>query len=202
MSHATVGQRAPAFRLPSAQGGEIGTEDFRGRHLILFFAKGMACGFCRQNMSQLARGLSRFRELEAEVLQIAPTPLDRGRFYGRSFQLPFPYLCDPDYRVYAAYGLGARKLPLMVRLHALYEGFTTPTPENDWGEIRPALREMPRLVSDDDMGFFIVDRERVIRYARTGSYVMMEGGKASGVRPIPSNEEIVRELQRCNGVAV
>jgi peroxiredoxin len=202
MTQVMVGQRAPAFRLPSAQGREIGTEDFRGRNLILFFAKGMACGFCRQNMSQLARGLSRFRELDTEVLQVAPTPVDRGRFYGRSFQLPFPYLCDPDYRVYATYGLGRRKLPLLTRLNVLYGGLTAPTPPNDWGEIRPSLREVPRLASDEDMGFFIADRDGVIRYARTGSYVIMEGGKPAGIRPIPSNEEIVRELERCHGASV
>ena len=201
-SHFLLGQRAPVFRLPSAQGPEMGPEDFRGRNRILFFAKGMACGFCRQKMSQLARGLARFRELDAEVLHIAPTPVDRGRFYGRNFRLPFPYLCDPEYRAYAAYGLAARKPPLLARVHAVYSGFTTPTPENDWGEIRPALRELPRLVNDDDMGFFIVDREGVIRYARVGSYVMMEGGKMTGIRPIPSNEEIVRELERCEGAAV
>ena len=202
MMHTMVGQRAPAFRLPAAQAGEAGLEDFRGRNLILFFAKGMACGFCRQNMSQLARGVTRFRELDTEILQIAPTPVERGRFYARNFTLPFLYLCDPDYETYAAYGLGARRPPLKARLQALYAGLTTPTPENDWGEIKPSLREMPKLTTDDDMGFFIVNGEGVIRYARSGSYVMMEGGKPTGVRPIPSNEEIVRELERCHGASV
>jgi peroxiredoxin len=196
MTDAMVGQPAPSFRLPSAQGAESGPEDFRGRNLILFFAKGMACGFCRQNMSQLARGLPRFRELHTEILQIAPTPLDRARFYARNFTLPFLYLCDPDYAAHGAYGLGVRRQPIKARLQALYEGLTTPTPENDWGTIRPSLREMPRLTADDDMGFFIVDREGVVRYARTGSYVVLEGGKSVGVRPIPGNDEIVRELER------
>lgn len=197
--HPLLGQRAPGFRLPSGQGPDIALEEFRGRNVILFFGKGMACGFCRQKMSQLARGLSRFRELDAEVLHIAPTPVDRGRFYARSFQLPFPYLCDPDYRTYGAYGLGAREFPLRLRLQAIYEGFTSPPPENDWGKIRPALRELPRLVNDDDLGLFIVDREGIVRYAHAGSNVILEQGKAS-MRPIPSNEEIVRELERCQGV--
>lgn len=202
MTHTMVGQPAPAFRLPAAQADEVALEDFRGRNLILYFAKGMACGFCRQNMSQLARGLARFRELGTEVLQIAPTPVERGRFYARNFRLPFPYLCDPEYRTYAAYGIGPRRLALTGRLKNLYTGFTAPTPENDWGELKPSLRELPNLSNDDDMGFFVVDRHGVVRYARCGSYVMIEGGKPIGARPIPSNEEIVRELERCDGVAV
>ena len=104
-----VGQHAPPFRLPSAQGSEVALEDYRGRsNAILFFAKGMACGFCRQKMSQLARGLPRFRELETEIVMVTPTPLDRGRFYARNFQLPFSYLCDPEYRAFEAYGLTVR----------------------------------------------------------------------------------------------
>ena len=32
-------------------------EDYRGRsHLVVWFTKGMACPFCRTQMSQLARG--------------------------------------------------------------------------------------------------------------------------------------------------
>lgn len=202
MTQTMVGQRAPAFRLPAAQAAEVGLEDFRGRNVILFFAKGMACGFCRQNMSQLARGVARFRELGTEVLQIAPTPVERGRFYARNFRLPFPYLCDPEYRTYAAYGIGPRRPGLTDRLKNLYAGFTAATPENDWGELKPSLRELPNLSNDDDMGFFIVDRHGVVQYARCGSYVVLEGGKPIGVRPIPSNEEIVRELERCDGVSV
>lgn len=197
MSETMVGRPAPSFRLPSAQGPEVALEDYRGGNLILFFAKGMACGFCRQKMSQLARGLPRFRELQTEILQIAPTPLDRGRFYARNFRLPFPYLCDPDYRAYAAYGLGRRRLPLTTWARAAYAGFTTPTPQNDWGEVRPAVKELGRLLADDDLGLFIVDRDGIVRHAVAGSYVLFEEGRIAGMRPIPSNDEIARQLERC-----
>jgi len=198
MSESMVGQQAPSFRLPSAQGPEVGPDDYRGRsHLILFFAKGMACGFCRQKMSQLARGAPRFRALDAEIVQVAPTTLERGRFYARNFQLPFPYLCDPEYRAYGAYGLGARPVPLAMRARMLVGGFRMPTPENDWGEFHPSLGELGLLTRDDDLGLFLVDREGVIRYAQTGSYVMFDGGRITGLRPIPSNEEIAREIERC-----
>jgi len=42
----------------------------------------------------------------------------------------------------------------------------------------------------------IVDRGGVIRYAYTGSYVVPEAGKMP-IRPIPANDEILRELERC-----
>jgi peroxiredoxin len=37
-----IGTPAPSFRLPSAQGPEIGLEDYRGRsNLVLWFSKGL-----------------------------------------------------------------------------------------------------------------------------------------------------------------
>ena len=60
MAHVEVGQQAPAFRLPAGQGGEIGLADYRGRsNVVVWFTKGMACPFCRTQMSQFARGLGR-----------------------------------------------------------------------------------------------------------------------------------------------
>jgi peroxiredoxin len=202
MSAVTVGQKAPSFRLPSAQGSEIGPEDHRGRsNLILFFAKGMACGFCRQKMSQLARGLPRFRALDTEILQVSPTTLERGRFYAKNFQLPFPYLCDPDYRVYGAYGMTPRPHSLVWKAKVLVQAIRMTPPENDLGPAKPALGEMPRLLNDDDLGVFIIDKQGVIRYANAGPYTTFEGSRIVDDRPIPSNEQIFAELARCQGGA-
>jgi peroxiredoxin len=36
-----VGTPAPLFRLPTAQGTEVGLEDYRGRRVVLWFSKGL-----------------------------------------------------------------------------------------------------------------------------------------------------------------
>ena len=65
MPGVNVGEQGPSFRLPSAQGGEIGLEDFRdSKNVIVWFTKGMACMFCRAQMSQLARAYDDVRKLE------------------------------------------------------------------------------------------------------------------------------------------
>jgi hypothetical protein len=48
------------------------------------------------------------------------------------------------------------------------------------------------MLADDDMGFFIVDRAGVVRYALAGTYIT-----ETGARAIPGGDDIVRELQRC-----
>jgi peroxiredoxin len=198
MSAIEIGQRAPSFRLPAAQGGEVGVDDYRGRtNLILFFAKGMGCGFCRQKMSQLARGAPRFRSLDTEIVMVTPTPLSRAQFYARNFQLPFPYLCDPDYAVHETYGLAMRPHSLAWKTKFLLHAARIPQPENDFGPAKPTLPELVRVLNDDDLGFFIVDKEGIVRATTRGPYTLVEGAKPVGMQPIPSNDEIVADLEGC-----
>ena len=203
MSQLSIGQKAPSFRLPAAQGGEVGPEDYEGRrNLILFFAKGIACGFCRQKMSQLARGAPRFQALDTDIVMIAPTTPERGRFYARNFSLPFPYLCDPDYRVFEAYGMTVRQHSLVWKTRVFAHAMSMPKPEaTELGAPKPALGEMVRLFNDDDLGFFVADKRGAVRHASTAPYFEFEGAKPVGMAAVPSTEEIVAVLERCEGPA-
>ena len=186
-----VGQPSPSFRLPSGQGPEVGPGDYRGRrNLIVWFTKGMGCAFCRQHMTQLLRGYPTFQSLDAEILEVTPTPLDRGRLYASKFNLPWPYLCDPGYSVWRSWGLDVRSHSIGWYAAALVHGMRVPQPPNDFGKANPSLREFRSVLADEDMGFYVLDRQGVVRYTLAGSY-----GDAKGVRQIPGNEEIIRELK-------
>src|SRR5262249_51618697 len=203
MTQLAVGQKVPSFRLPAAQGGEIGPEDYEGRrNLVLFFAKGMACGFCRQKMSQLARGAPRFQALDTDVVMIAPTTPERGRFYARNFSLPFPYLCDPEYRVFEAYGMTVRPHSLVWKARLLAHSMAMPKPPaTELGSPKPGLGEMLRLFNDDDLGLFVADKRGAVHYASAAPNLEFEGAKPVGIAAIPSNEDIVAVLERCQGAA-
>ena len=189
----SVGQMAPSFRLPSGQGPEVGLDDYRGKqHVIVWFTKGMACPFCRQQMSQLARGHDDFAARDAAIVEVTNTTVDRARVYAQKFGLTFPYLCDPDYRVRRAWGLGVRSHGPAYYAKMMYRGMTAPKVESDYAGEPAKLGELPNLMADDDMGFFIVDKQGVVRYALAGAY-----GTETGLRQIPSNAEILRELEAC-----
>jgi peroxiredoxin len=193
MNGLRVGQVAPSFRLPSGQGPEMGPEDYRGRrNVIVWFTKGMGCAFCRQHMSQLLRGYPAFQALNTEILEVTTTPLERARLYASKFTIPFPYLCDADHRVRRSWGLETRSHSIGWYAAAFYTGFKTPVPPSDFGKVQPAFGELPSLLADEDMGFYILDKNGVVRYTLAGSYI---DGKAA--RPILGNEEIVRELTLC-----
>jgi len=192
-----VGEQAPSFRLPSAQGAEVGLDDFRDRkNVIVWFTKGMACPFCRAQMSQFARVYDDVRKLDGELLQISLSGESRAKAYASKFKLPFPYLCDPDYRVRSEWKLGSRDESLGTYVRRYFAGMTAKPPPNDIGNFMPPLDETRNLLRDDDMGLFIVDKRGVVRYAFSGPY-----GKENGVREPPGNEELLRELAKCQTAA-
>src|SRR5204863_5548149 len=135
-----IGERARSFRLPSAQGGEVGLDDFKNRSaVVVWFTKGMACPFCRQQMSQLSRAYPRIKERGGEVLEVTSSTPARAQFYARRFTLPFPYLCDPDHRVRADWGLQKRAHGLGYYAKTLVNALKMEPPANDFGNFKPTL---------------------------------------------------------------
>jgi peroxiredoxin len=193
MAGIAVGELAPPFRLPSAQGPEITLEDYRGKQsVVVWFTKGMGCPFCRAQMSQPARSYEEIRARGGEVLEISVSHVPSARVYAQKFRLPFPYLCDPDYRVRREWRLAAPSYGPVHAMRAMYHGMTTEMPKNDFGlNGPPPFDEIRNVLRPDEMGFFIVDKQGVVRYALGGSY---EG--TSGSQPIPSADEIIAELAK------
>lgn len=196
MTGLTVGQVAPGFRLPSAQGPLVSLEDYRGRkNVIVWFTKGMGCVFCRQHMSQLARVAPEFTKRNTEVLEITPTSIERGRFYAKKYALPFPYLCDADDVVRRAWGLGIRRHGPAWYAKAFVSCLKADKPQNDFGQEPPPLGDMLTILRDDDAGLYVVDRSGIIRYGHAGSYVDTSTGQVS-IRPLPPLDDVVSELDR------
>jgi peroxiredoxin len=196
MSHVAVGQPAPGFRLPSAQGPDVALDDYRGRkNVIVWFSKGMACVFCRQHMSQLARLYPELVKRDTEVLEITPTKVARGRFYASKYRLPFPYLCDGDDAVRRAWHLDIRSHGLLWYASTLKKALATPKPDNDFSKDPPAVPEMGMALRDEDTGFFIVDRGGIIRYAHGGPYMTVDGPTVVA-RPLPNADEVLSQLAR------
>jgi peroxiredoxin len=195
MNQIRVGDAPPPFRLPSGQGPEIGVEDYRGRSkLVVWFTKGFGCAFCRAHMAQMVRSYPAIRERGAEVLEVSVSKPEQGRLYLKKFSLPFPYLCDDDYRARTSWGVAHRPQSLTYYAKTLVANVRREFPSSDFGPpSSPPLGEIPRMLADDDTGFFILDRAGVARFARSGTYLTGEVA-----RPIPTEEEILRALESCD----
>src|SRR5262249_15880120 len=152
------------------QGPEVALEDYRGRNnVIIWFTKGMACVFCRQQMTQLARAYEQFKQRNAEVLEISPSTTEKGRLYAAKYKLPFPYFGDPGDTRRQISNIGSRLRSPAWYLNAMVTSMKAPN-VGDFEKVPPGFSDVPKLLRDDDAGVFIVDRQGILRYAHAGPY--------------------------------
>src|SRR2546428_2101044 len=108
----SIGEMAPRFSLPSLSGAEVDLASYRDRsNVVIWFSRGFTCPFCRIYTDGVRAGYGALRDAETEVIQVAPNLLESARRYFADEILPFPFVCDPDKRLYAVYGLGDRRGP-------------------------------------------------------------------------------------------
>lgn len=105
-----IGQYAPHFSLNSIQGQTINLADYHGRkHVILWFSRGFTCPFCRGHMQNITTGYEQLTARDIELIQIAPNLYESTLTFFRDDDYPpYPFVCDPDKRLYAVYGIGDR----------------------------------------------------------------------------------------------
>ena len=107
-----VGQKAPAFKLASAQGGvtgEVSLADFKGKQVVIYFyprdstpGGTVAARDFRDAAKQLAKK-------GAVVLGISKDSIASHCKFADKEQLNFALLSDPDGKVIAAYGAWGEK---------------------------------------------------------------------------------------------
>jgi peroxiredoxin Q/BCP len=99
------GDAAPAFNLPAHDGRPIDLVALRGkkRVVLAFYPEDDTAG-CKQEMSGFQANLTRFVELQTQVLAVSHnSPESQARFAQR-LALQFPLLSDPKGAIAKSYG--------------------------------------------------------------------------------------------------
>jgi peroxiredoxin len=186
-----VGQQAPDFCLPTADSREISLGECLARGpAVVWFSRGLGCPVCRRHRAQLTLGYPTLRDLNAEILEVTPTPVDRAAFYFSNYSLVFPYLCDPGRETFDAYGVDLHPVTIWDKAKAVIQ-----QPLGAPALIRDDMRgphPIPEETSawSSDEGFFIVERTGRVRLARVGR---MAG--------LPSKAEIEKTLRDIESLA-
>ena len=163
----TVGHPAPLFSLTSVQGSTVELATYRGHcNVVVWFSRGFPCPFCRIYMEGMMEGSRTSR-------RGAPSHLQAARiFFGHS-PTPFPFVCDPDKRLFAVYGLGDRgafeatRSAVVSFSYAFTHGDTGPQLRGAWLDVmnRNFVRRLHHhAMTAMEQGIFLVDREGVIRH--------------------------------------
>ena len=169
-----IGEMAPRFSLPSLSGAEVNLASYRGRsNVVVWFSRGFTCPFCRVYTDGVRAGYKALQAADTEVIQVAPNLLESARRYFGQSILPFPFVCDPDKRLYAVYGLGDRRALEATRTavvsfaHAFTHGDSVNQVRGAWLDVmnRNFLRRLHHhAMTAHEQGIFLIDKEGVIRH--------------------------------------
>jgi thioredoxin-dependent peroxiredoxin len=101
-----IGDRMPAFELPSADGTVVRSEDLLGRGpIVLFFYPKDETPGCTAEACAFRDEYEEFLSAGAIVVGVSPDSAERHQAFAQRHRLPFLLLADPDKRVFALYGV-------------------------------------------------------------------------------------------------
>jgi thioredoxin-dependent peroxiredoxin len=104
-----VGDPAPDFTLPDADGNQVRLADLRGRRVIVYFYPAASTPGCTKQACDFRDRLANFTGEGFAVLGISPDKPAKLVKFRDAEGLTFPLLSDPDRTVLAAYGAYGEK---------------------------------------------------------------------------------------------
>ena len=104
-----VGDPAPDFTLPTADGGEYSLSEHRGKHVVVYFYPAAMTPGCTAQACDFRDSLASLQAAGYEVVGVSPDTPDRLAQFVEQENLPFPLVSDPDRQVLQAYGAWGEK---------------------------------------------------------------------------------------------
>lgn len=106
-----VGDTAPAFSLPDADGKTVKLSDFKGRKVIVYFYPAASTPGCTKQACSFRDNLAEFDGAGIDVIGISPDKPEKLAKFRDAESLTFPLLGDPERKVLTAWGtFGEKKM--------------------------------------------------------------------------------------------
>lgn len=146
-----IGEPAPAFSLPDANGTPVALDDrLRDGPVVLSFYRGAWCPICNTELAALQEALPDIHARGARLVAVSPQAPDRSQELVQRLGLAYDVLSDLDQSVIRAYRLQFR---LDDDLRPIYRGFNMALDQHNadgtWNLPVPAT--------------FVIDQHRVVR---------------------------------------
>jgi thioredoxin-dependent peroxiredoxin len=105
----SVGDAAPDFTLPTADGGSFTLSEHRGRHVVVYFYPAAMTPGCTTQACDFRDSLASLQGAGYEVVGVSPdTPEKLAKCVDKE-SLTFPLVADPDKSALTAYGAFGEK---------------------------------------------------------------------------------------------
>ncbi|MBP6629385.1 MAG: peroxiredoxin [Kofleriaceae bacterium] len=105
----TVGKKAPAFRLPSSEGGELALSELAGKIVVLYFYPRDNTPGCTVEAEAFRDATGALKKLGAVVVGVSKDSIASHCKFRDKYKLTFPLLTDADGAVLTAYGAWGEK---------------------------------------------------------------------------------------------
>jgi peroxiredoxin Q/BCP len=109
MSRLSVGDPAPAFTLPDADGTPVSLADYRGRKVIVYFYPAASTPGCTKQACDFRDNLGELTGAGLDVIGISPDKPEKLAKFRDAEKLTFPLLSDPSRSMLQAYGAFGEK---------------------------------------------------------------------------------------------
>jgi thioredoxin-dependent peroxiredoxin len=104
------GDKAPAFKLPSVEGGDVGLKDFAGKTVVLYFYPKDDTPGCTREACAFRDNQAALKKAGAVVLGVSPDSVESHQKFRGKYKLNFPLLADADKSVAKKYGAWGEKV--------------------------------------------------------------------------------------------
>jgi peroxiredoxin Q/BCP len=99
----TIGDKAPAFKLPASNGETIELADYKGKKIVLYFYPRADTPGCTKEACGFRDAIAGYKKLGVPVFGISPDPVKDVQKFSEKFKLNFPLLADEDHAVTEKY---------------------------------------------------------------------------------------------------
>src|SRR6476620_4285123 len=104
------GKKAPAFTLPSSEGGSVKLSDLAGQIVVLYFYPRDNTPGCTIEAQEFTKATPALKKLGAVVLGVSKDSIASHCKFRDKYKLSFPLLSVPDGKVLEAYGAWGDKV--------------------------------------------------------------------------------------------
>ena len=104
-----VGDVAPDFTLPTADGATVRLSDLRGRHVVVYFYPRANTPGCTTQACDFRDSLASLQGAGYTVLGVSPDAPAQLTKFAEDQSLTFPLLSDPEHAVLEQYGAWGEK---------------------------------------------------------------------------------------------
>ena len=105
----SVGDTAPSFTLPDANGDPVSLSDYAGRKVVVYFYPAAATPGCTKQACDFRDNLGELNEAGIAVLGISPDKPAKLAKFVEAEGLTFPLLSDPEKKVLTEWGASGEK---------------------------------------------------------------------------------------------